>query len=290
MLISEALVLAKNNLKQKGVNSYQIDALLLLCHCLSFGKEQVIFNPDFILSPDNQEKFLSLIKRRENREPISHIIGKREFFGNDFIVNCDVLDPRPDSESLIELVLDIFPNKNHHLELLELGVGSGCLLLTILKYFPFSVGVGADISEKALEITKKNIDSFGLNTRVNLIQSNWFSKLDSKQKFDLIISNPPYIKTSDILLLQEEVKNFEPKLALDGGISGLDCYNLIAQKVGQFLKESAFLLLEIGDHQEGEVIEIFTSAGLGFVQMKKDLSGTVRCLLFQKNKISNENI
>ncbi|MES2677085.1 MAG: peptide chain release factor N(5)-glutamine methyltransferase [Pseudomonadota bacterium] len=289
MLISQALVLAKNNLKQKGVNSYQIDALLLLCHCLSFSKEQIIFNPNFILSQEQQNQFFSLIARRENREPISHIIGKREFFGNDFLVNNNVLDPRPDSESLIELAIDIFANQNQALEILELGVGSGCLLLTMLKLFPAAHGFGVDISDKALEIAGKNADLLGLSKRVDLIKSNWFSDIDPQKKFDLIISNPPYIKTNDILSLQEEVKNFEPNLALDGGFSGLDCYVLIAQNVKKFLKESAFLLLEIGQNQENDVIKIFNESGLKFIREKKDLSSIVRCLLFQNTK-SDENI
>ena len=290
MLISEALVLSKNNLKQKGVNSYQIDALLILCHCLSFSKEQVIFNPNFILSSNQQSQFFSLVTRRENHEPISHIVGRREFFGNDFVVNNNVLDPRPDSESLIELAIDVFADQNQALEILELGVGSGCLLLTILKYFPAAYGFGVDISDKALEIARKNADLFGLSNRVNLSQSNWFANIDSQKKFDLIISNPPYIKTNDILSLQEEVKNFEPNLALDGGFDGLNCYDLIAQNVKQFLRESAFLLLEIGQDQESDVIKIFSRAGLKFVQEKKDLSGIIRCLLFQNIKFSNENI
>ena len=136
-------------------------------------------------------------------------------------------------------------------------------------------------------VKKKNVDLFGLSARVDLKQSDWFSNLDVQKKYDLIISNPPYIKTDDIVLLQEEVKNFEPNLALDGGIDGLDCYVLIAKKAQEFLKESAFLLLEIGQSQENDVIKIFTSAGLKFVQEKKDLSGIIRGLLFQN---TNENI
>ncbi len=287
MLISEALVLSQNSLKQKGVNSHRIDALLLLGHALRMSKEQIIFNPNFELSPTQEIEFLELLKRRENREPISHILGRREFYGLDFIVSGDVLDPRPDSESLIEVILEIFPEKNYPLEVLELGVGSACLLTTVLKYFPKASGTGVDISDKALAIAQKNIDLLEVKARTNLIKSNWFSNLDSGKylrKFDLIISNPPYIKTSDILLLQEEVKNFEPHLALDGGITGLDCYEAIAKDVKNFLKDKGFLILEIGDNQEKDVTKIFNLAGLNLIEEKKDLSGTVRGLLFQKNE------
>ena len=282
MLISEALILAKNSLKQKGVNSYQIDALLLLCHCLSFSKEQIIFNPNFLLNPEQQLQFLLLLTRRENREPISHIIGRREFFGKNFFVNQNVLDPRPDSESLIELVLNILPTKELPLKVLELGVGSGCLLATILRMFPNALGVGVDVSDLALEIAQKNIDSLSLSSRANLIKSSWFTNLDEHKDFDLIISNPPYIKTADMSYLQEEVKNFEPHLALDGGEEGLNCYLEIARTVRNFLSKSGFLVVEVGQNQENDVIKIFTNTGLEFIQDKKDLSGTVRCLLFAK--------
>ncbi|MCE3255075.1 MAG: prmC [Rickettsiaceae bacterium] len=281
MLISEALILGQNNLKQKGVNSHRIDALLLLCHCLSLSKEEIIFNPGRLLTSDQESNFISLLTRRENREPISHILGRREFFGNDFIVNSNVLDPRPDSETLVEMALEIFPNRNADLKILELGVGSGCLILTILKNLPFSSGIGVDVSKAALEIAKNNATALNLLSRIEFIQSDWFEDLKIRD-FDLIISNPPYIKTSEISHLQEEVKNFEPNLALDGGDDGLFCYQKIALKAKEFLKESGFVILEIGQNQESDVIEIFTNNGLEFVKDKKDLSGIIRCLTFKR--------
>ncbi|MFT5703450.1 MAG: release factor glutamine methyltransferase [Rickettsiales bacterium] len=282
MLISEALTLAKNNLSKKGVDSHRIDALLILCHCLSATKEQIIFNDTRRLDSGEKQKFFDLLQRRENREPMSHILGKREFFGNDFIVNSDVLDPRCDSETLIELVLEIFTNKDRPIKILELGVGSGCLFATILKYFPNSSAIGADISQKALNIAQKNIDQLQLSSRANLISSNWFSNIKDNLKFDLIISNPPYIKSADILLLQDEVKKFEPHLALDGGEDGLDCYRLIAAKAANFLAESGIILLEIGQNQEKDIIEIFNKNNFQFIKDKKDLSGIIRCLVFSK--------
>jgi release factor glutamine methyltransferase len=283
VLISEALEIAKNNLQKQGINSFRIDALLLLCHSLSCAKEKIIFNPTLEITAEAEEKFLIALKRRENHEPMSHILGKREFFGNDFIVNPDVLDPRPDSESLIEMTLEIFPNTNQSLKILELGVGSSCLIATILKYFPNSSGIAVDISLPALKIAQENLLNLGLKNRVELLQSNWFSNIVPSKRFDLIISNPPYIKSSDIELLQEEVKNFEPIKALDGGENGLDCYEIIAQKAKDFLNDSAFLLLEIGFGQEEDVKKIFIKSGLQFVKEKKDLAGIIRALLFCKN-------
>lgn len=281
MLINEALFLARHNLQQQGINSYWIDALLLLCHCLSLSKEQIILNSNLIINPQQKEQFFALIKRRANKEPVSHLIGKREFFGNDFIVDKNVLDPRPDSETLIELVSDYFTDKNAHLDILELGVGSGCLLLTILKNFPNSDGIGIDISDVALNIAKQNSQILALSKQVNFLQSNWFSNLSFKKKFNLIISNPPYIKTNDIQFLQEEVRIFEPILALDGGKGGLDCYLAIAKNVKDYLKKDGILALEIGQDQEQGVIEIFNNVGLEFIKARKDLSSIVRCLMFR---------
>ncbi len=282
MLISEALLLANNTLKQQGINSHRVDALLLLCYCLSFSKEQVIFNPQLIINLQQQEQFFALIKRRGNREPVSHLIGGREFFGIDFIVNNYVLDPRPDSETLIELVLEGFTNKNSNLNILELGVGSGCLLLTILTNFPNSSGLGVDISDQALEVAQKNANLLNLSKRVQLLKSNWFSNLESKKSFDLIITNPPYIPTGSIQSLQKEVRVFEPNLALDGGKTGLDCYSAIAKEVMGFLKKDGILILEIGQNQEQDTIKIFTDIGLKFIKDKRDLSNIIRCLMFKK--------
>ncbi len=283
MLISEALGLASDNLKQQGINSHRIDALLLLCHSLSCSKEHIIFNSGLTINAAQEEQFFALIKRRGNKEPVSHLIGKREFFGVDFVVSGNVLDPRPDSETLIELVLHCFPNKNAPLNILELGVGSGCLVLTILNNFVNSCGIAVDISDQALEITKQNANLLNLSKRVQLLKSDWFSSLKAQENFDLIISNPPYIKTNDIQFLQNEVKVFEPMLALDGGKSGLDCYLTISKEVVGFLKKDGILILEIGQNQEQDIVKIFTDVGLQFVQDKKDLAGIVRCLMFKKN-------
>lgn len=283
MLISEALKLAIENLKQKGVDSPRIDAILLLGQATSFSREQIIFNSNFELTLDQEKHFFELVKKRENRQPISHILGKREFYSNDFFVNSDVLDPRPDSESLVDLVFEIFPEKSFSLKVLELGVGSGCLISTIVKYFPNATGIGVDISDKALAIAGKNAHFLNIADRLQLIESNWFSNLKN-EKFDLIISNPPYIKTSDINFLQDEVKNFEPHLALDGGTEGLDCYEEISKNARSFLKEEGSLVVEIGKDQESDIIKIFEKSGLKFMRQKADLGGIVRCLFFKNSK------
>ena len=277
----KALSIARQKLKQKNITSYQIDALILLSFLLNLSKEQIIFNHDLELDENKYQQFLDLIKQRLSYRPVSQIIGKREFFGEDFIINSSVLDPRPDSETLIEATLDIFKNNHQELKILELGIGSGCLLLTLLKKIPSASGVGIDIDNNALKVAAKNAELLKLQNRINLVQSDWFNNL-KPQKFDLIISNPPYIPTQTIESLQPEVKDHEPRIALDGGNDGLDCYVKIASCVNNFLKNEAVLMVEIGQNQKTDVTGIFKKAGLQLVAEKKDLGGIVRCLGFKK--------
>ena len=286
MKISEALLQARRVLDLKGVSNSKLDSLILLIHTFfiagkTITREQVIFNQDILLDFLQQKTFFDLVARRANREPISHIINNREFFGADFFVNSDVLDPRPDSESLIELVLEIFADKKQKLKILELGVGSGCLIITLLKAFEEADGTGVDISDAALKICQKNSEFHHIKNRLILKKSDLFSELSTKG-FDMIISNPPYIETKEIELLQEEVRLFEPIMALDGGDDGLDFYRRIATGAQGFLKEKGKIILEIGFDQKEKIVEIFTKENFLFIKSKLDLSGVERVLFFQK--------
>lgn len=283
MNIAGALKKAKEELKNAGVVSYELDSLVLICCALSFSKEKVIFNPEIILDERQLEDFFALIARRKNGEPVSHLIGKREFYGVDFLVNKNVLDPRPDSESLIELVLE-FAKKDDELQLLDLGVGSGCLVISLLLLFKNSTAIGVDISNLALEVAAKNALKNQVAPRLNLQKSDLFSALNAGQKFDIIISNPPYIPTHQIADLQIEVRDFEPILALDGGVDGMDFYRKIAKEAAQFLKNNGLVFLEIGINQKAEIVEIFQENNFDLIAAKDDLSGIARALCF-KNKI-----
>lgn len=283
MNIAGALKKAKEELKNAGVVSYELDSLVLICCALSFSKEKVIFNPEIILDEKQLEDFFALIARRKNGEPVSHLIGKREFYGVDFLVNKNVLDPRPDSESLIELVLE-FAKKDDELQLLDLGVGSGCLVISLLLLFKNSTAIGVDISNLALEVAAKNALKNQVAPRLNLQKSDLFSALNAGQKFDIIISNPPYIPTHQIADLQIEVRDFEPILALDGGVDGMDFYRKIAKEAAQFLKNNGLVFLEIGINQKAEIVEIFQENNFDLIAAKDDLSGIARALCF-KNKI-----
>ncbi len=280
MKIANAITLAKKSFEAAGITSASLDAMVLLCHAISFTKEKIIFNPDLELTSEQEKNFLTAIARRQSREPVSHIIGNREFYGLDFFVNASVLDPRPDSETLIETVFEKFANKNQTLKILELGVGSGCLIITLLKYFPNSSAIGADISLQALEICQKNAISNKVAPRLLLKESNLFSAI-TQEKFDLIISNPPYIAKKEIENLQDEVRLHEPILALDGGVDGLDFYREIAKNSANFLKPQALVVLEIGYGQESDVKKIFSENRFLFDSQKLDFAGVVRVLCFR---------
>lgn len=290
MKISTALLQARLALDSKGVSNSGLDSLILLSHTLflcgkNFSKEWIIFNPDFELSLDQQRTFFGLVLRRENREPISQIIGKREFFGEDFLVSKNVLDPRPDSESLIELVLKIFPEENRKLEILELGVGSGCLILTLLRLYGEASGVGIDVSDEALEICKKNSEKHSASDRLKLLKSDLFEALkqvsEDQKKYDLIISNPPYIPSKEIEDLEPEVRIHEPKIALDGGDDGLNFYRKIAASAENFLNKNGKIILEIGFGQKEEIVKIFAKNKFKLIDSKLDLVGVERALCFE---------
>lgn len=280
--ISDVLARARREIANSGVSSSGLDSSILLAHTLSFSKEQILFNPDFELSAKQEDDFVKAVARRVNREPVSHIINKREFFGADFFVNSDVLDPRPDSEILIEAVLQKFSNKNPNIKILEVGVGSGCLIITLLGLYSQAMGVGLDISKKALEVCSINAKNHKIEKHLDLRNSDVFSALKTSEKFDLIISNPPYIPSADILELEPEVRMYEPLSALDGGVDGLDFYRKIAHDAKIFLKENGEVFLEIGYGQKEKICEIFTQKNFTLITAKPDLSGVIRVLQFKR--------
>lgn len=220
----------------------------------------------------SDEELDSFIQRRLAGEPVAKIVGKKGFWKDDFIVSKDVLDPRPDSETLVEAVLEKFPDKNKPLRILDLGTGSGCLILSLLTEYKNAIGIGVDISEKALKIAKQNAHT----SNVQFIKRDMRQNLSDLDKFDIMISNPPYIPTAEIQTLGRDVKNYDPLLALDGGVDGLDFYRALAK---QHL--APHLFIEIGKDQEKQIIPLFEANDWHFVQSWKDLGGITRVLFFQ---------
>lgn len=279
MKIKELWEISKKKLKKRGIENPSLEINILLSKILNIDEKNLILNFEKNLSSEQFKRFEKSLERRLNGEPISHIIGKRGFWDFEFIVNENVLDPRPDSETLIEAVLEVYKNKDERLKILDLGVGSGCLLITLLKLFPNASGVGTDISLKALDVVKKNAEKLSVQNRIKLIQSDWNKNVE--EKFNIIISNPPYIPTKKIQTLQKEVRDFEPRQALDGGKDGLDCYRHLAKNVGQNLAKNGRIFLEIGKGQESDIVKIFQKNGFKLKFAKKDLGGIVRVLCFQ---------
>ena len=225
------------------------------------------------------KEILESILRYLQNEPLSKIIGKREFWGMDFITTKDTLDPRPDTENLIEHILELLPRNKPYL-FLELGVGTGCIIISLLSEYPDTHALGVDVSKEALLIAKKNKDLHNMD-RLSLRHSSWFDKVNGK--YNLIVSNPPYIKSEDIQNLDENVKNYDPYLALDGGKTGLDPYIEIAKRSKDFLAPQGLVVVEIGFGQTQDVSKIFISQGFTHLHTKKDLSGIDRVLSFSHN-------
>jgi len=248
------------------------DARLLLAEAMGVdvGRLTLIL-PDSI-SPDSLVVFERFVQQRMNRQPISQILGKRMFWGREFEVSGDVLDPRPETETLIDLALQGGqPNR-----ILELGLGTGCILLTLLCELKSSLGFGVDISDAALAVAKRNTQAFGVEKRARLWRSDWFSTVEGQ--FDLIVSNPPYITADEMSELEPEVANWEPALALTPGTDGLGAYRHIAAGLDLALAPQARALLEIGRDQAGEVCTIFQAAGFGSLEVHQDLNGFDRVI------------
>lgn len=267
--IFEILKSAKLVLKSVGIDSYSLDAEILLAHALGKNREYLIANH---FKEIDDSDFQLLLARRIAREPISQIIGKKEFWGLDFIVNQHTLTPRPDSEILVEVALQLAPQN-----ILDLGSGTGCLIISLLKSLQNSTGIAVDISQEALLIAKANADFHQVDMRCQFIKSNWMEKVEGK--FDLIISNPPYIRKSDIELLQAEVKLYDPIMALTPGDSGLEAYEKIISQAKNYLTISGSLIFEIGQYQENAIIKIANNYGFKLHSIHKDLANINRCLV-----------
>ena len=283
MNIENILKEAIEILQKNSVASPVLDARLLLSFATSLSKEDIIFNAQQINLSENQiKKYFELIHKRAKKIPLTHLTNNREFFANNFYVDENVLDPRPDSEALIEMIIKKF-TKNSSINIVEIGCGSGCLIISLLRHFENWLGLAVDISDKALVIAQKNADNNQVLTRINFLESNLFNNFKGDQIFDIIISNPPYIPTNDIENLQDEVRLYEPRIALDGGFDGLDFYHKIAEQSQKFLKNNGDIFLEIGYNQYQDVKKIFENNNFKFIDSKKDLSGIIRVLQFKKN-------
>ena len=279
MNIQTAVQKAQLFLKEKNIKTPVLDSQILMSEAIKKEKEFIILNFDKEISNKSLEYFNQLIHQRATGEPIAYLVKKKYFWKYQFTVNRDVLIPRPDTEVLIEEVLKLTKNKDR-LNLLDVGVGSGCILISILKDKKNFYGTGIDISKKSLDTCKINGKNLGVINRLKLFKSD----IDNFhfRKYDLIISNPPYIKKNKLKYLEKDVIGFEPKQALDGGIDGLSEISKVIERSSELIKKNGFLILEIGFDQKWKVKKMLENKGFYIKKIVRDLSNNDRCIVSMK--------
>jgi len=285
--VSELQREMRRRLDEAGVETAALDARLIVQHELDLTHEVLIADPDRQVGQAEIDAINASVVRRLDHEPVSRIIGEREFFGRSFIVTPDVLDPRPDTETLIEQVLDIArleTMQTGQLRIADIGTGSGAIIATLLAEVDYASGVAVDISAAALEVARLNAASLGLGQRLEFVQTSWLEGVTGR--YDVIVSNPPYIETSTIKSLPPQVARFDPMLALDGGADGLTAYRMIAPQAFDCLETGGYLCLEVGAGQATMVLELIDECGFmdsGPVPaLRHDLAGHARVVTGQK--------
>ena len=289
MTLAEAVAQASGRLAEAGIEDPRRDARVLICRLLGGGPELLLGHGERALSDDERERIDAAVARRAAREPVSRILGTREFWSLAFGLNAATLDPRADSETLVEAVLAELPEEMAApaaaLRLLDLGTGSGCLLLALLSELPAATGTGIDISAEAVAQAARNAESLGLAGRARFVTQSWdqgLDSLDGEGGWDVIVSNPPYIASGAIAGLDPEVAGYDPAAALDGGGDGLDAYRALIPAAAAVLKPGGLIALEIGQGQADAVDSLLWSAGLRALRRARDLAGVERCLLARK--------
>ena len=278
MILEKVIKQASKTLKNHNIHSHELDAQLILSDIMKVKRESLITNNEVVISEKIMEKYDIAIRRRIKREPVAYITGKKEFWSENFTVNQATLVPRPETELLIYKVINFFKNKR--INILDIGTGSGCILLSILKELNFSRGTGIDISSKAIETAKIN------SKNLNLFNRTKFKVFDLNKynvgKYDLIVSNPPYIPSKDIKNLSKDIINFEPRVALDGGVDGLDLIKKVIYKSNRLLKRNGLFALEIGLSQYHKVSSILRNYRFREISKEYDCNRNVRCIISTK--------
>ena len=277
--IISILTAANQELEKNKIEISNLECQILLSFTLGVSKEYLIINANEEVDDKKINQFKNLIKRRLDGESISNIIGKREFYGREFIVNCNVLDPRSDTELIIDIIKELYA-KDDDFSLIDLGTGSGCIISTLLLEFPNASGIGSDISENALNIAQLNAKKYNINHRVSFVLSDWLDAINFN-KFDIIIANPPYILSRDLERLPLEVSYNDPLIALDGGIDGLTHYKKIVSNLqNKSNDEAKFLIMEINEDMAKELFQLLTCVGFERknISLYNDLSSRKRVI------------
>lgn len=278
-MVKNVLRRVRVRFSEAGLATPDLDARILVRHILNLTDADLISGTGNF-APDQLQALEAGVNRRLAGEPISRILGYREFWGMRFKVTPDTLDPRPDTERLVEMAVESMKAQPPR-RILDLGTGTGCILLALLKEFPRATGIGIDINPGAVDVSRENMENNGLSGRATFLVSNWADSLsDSGESFDLIVSNPPYIPESDIGLLAPEVQNHDPILALSGGKGGLEAYKAIITEIKRILSPRGVCLFEIGQNQDEEVRRLVEESGFAVRRIGADLSGILRVVEF----------
>lgn len=283
--LSALLREARRRLSRAGVQDAALDARLMVEHFSATTRAQAISEPDRIVDPAAVAAVDAALARRIAGEPVHRILGYREFYGLRLALSAETLEPRPDTETLVDAVLP-FARKTvedtGNCRILDLGTGTGAVALALLSAVPTAVATGADISKEALATAARNAERLDLASRFTALESDWFSKISGR--YHAIVSNPPYIRLNDIEALQAEVRDFDPPRALDGGKDGLDAYRVISAGAKACLQEEGIVAVEIGSTQKEDVTALFEQAGFVLAAAHRDLSGNDRVLVFEARK------
>ena len=271
----ELINFGASELRRKKISTSRLDSELLLSKILDKNREEILINLEQKICQKYFLKYKQLIRRRSQCEPIAYIMEEKEFWSKNFLVSSDTLIPRPETELIVEKLIKIFKEKK--ISILDIGTGTGCILISLLSELKNSKGIGIDISKKALRIAEKNSEQHGMKNKIKFFHKS----LDSKfyQKFDLIVSNPPYIKKSEIKNLKEDVRKFEPRIALDGGNDGLDLIKKVIYKSKYILKIKGMLALEIGNEQFNKVSKILKKNNFKIEHIIKDYKDNIRGII-----------
>jgi release factor glutamine methyltransferase len=294
--VQEAITALAADFRECGLPSPELDARLLVLDACGLSHESYHLEPARAVTATEAERIAAARKRRLSCEPVSRILGYREFWGRRFAISPAVLDPRPDTETLIEAALEILREEgrsNAHLRILDLGIGSGCILLTLLAELPNAWGLGIDRSPDALAVARRNAAALGVATRAAFACANWLDAFSPQAapatRFDLVVSNPPYISESEIATLAPEVRVYDPQVALDGGPSGLDAYRAIIEEAGAVIAQNGWLMLESGVGQVTEIFNLLRHSGWtaipGSSTIRKDMAGTERVVAVKRQHI-----
>ena len=280
MNIQSAIVKGTNILKDAYIQTPKLDTEILMAKAIGKDRKYIILNNNINVNDVNLKYFEKLIKERASRKPIAYLINKKFFWNSEFYVTSDTLIPRPDTELIIEEILKLTKYKNK-MNILDIGVGSGCILLTILKERKYFYGTGIDISKKCLIISKINAKNLKVEGRTRFYKTD-VDKF-AQGKYDLVVSNPPYINKHNIKYMEKDVFSFEPKLALNGGLDGLSEIRKVIKKSSELIKKNGKFILEIGFNQKNKVINLLKKEGFYINSTLKDLAKNDRCIVSTKN-------